>query len=135
MTDLAKAIYDYYNGVGVTAAALKSALTNGLWNTTAPQDTNYPYGTYSIVSLTQRINFIERYEDIIIQFNLFEDTTNSPVAINNLFDKLIAAFDFAELTVDNHTHIYMKRETSFLTKDENNIWQYNVSYRIYLKQT
>jgi len=122
MTDLFVAIMIRYSAV-----ALSSLLT-GLWNTEAPQDAVFPYGVFQLISDVPDWTFTEDFEDCLLQFNLFSNTSD-PVEICALFELLKAAFDFFDLDIPNHEIVSLVRENSILTRVEK-IWQYNVTYRI-----
>jgi hypothetical protein len=123
MTDLFAAIMTRYTNV-----ALSSLLT-GLWNTQAPQDAVFPYGVFQLISDVPDWTFSENLENILLQFNLFSDTSD-PVEICNLFELLKTAFDFLDLTIANYETVSMIRENAILTR--NGYWQYNVTYRVLL---
>jgi len=124
MTDLFKAIMIRY-----AAVPLASSLT-GLWNTLAPQDAVFPYGVFSLISDVPDWTFSENLENILLQFNLFSKASD-PVQICALYTLLKTAFDFLDLTIDNYETVYMVRENAILTRIED-VWQYNVTYRILL---
>ena len=123
MQDLFTAIMIRY-----AAASLSASLT-GLWNTQAPQDVVFPYGVFQLISDVPDWTFSENIEDILLQFNLFSDTSD-PVEICDLFELLKTAFDFLELSIANYETVSMIRENAILTRDD--YWQYNVTYRILL---
>lgn len=125
MTDLFAAIMVRY-----AAVPLKDSLTGGLWNTEAPQETAFPYGVFALISDVPDWTFSENLENILLQFNLFSDTSD-PVEICALFELLKTAFDFHELTIANYETVSMIRENAILTRVED-VWQYNVTYRIIL---
>lgn len=126
MTDLFAAIMVRY-----AAVPLSSSLT-GLWNTQAPQDAVSPYGVFTLISDVPEWTFSENFENCLLQFNLFSDE-NDPVEICALFELLKTAFDFLDLTIANHETVSMIRENVILTRIEN-VWQYNVTYRIILQK-
>ena len=125
MTDLFAAILTRY-----AAVPLSSSLT-GLWNTLAPQDAVFPYGVFALISDTPEWTFSENSENILLQFNLFSDTSD-PVQICALYELLKTAFDFLELSITNYETVSMIRENAILTRD--GYWQYNVTYRIILQK-
>jgi len=125
MTDLFAAIMIRY-----AAVPLASSLTGGLWSTLAPQDTAFPYGVFSLISDVPEWTFGENLENILLQFNLFSNTSD-PVQVCALFTLLKTAFDFLDLSIDNYETVSLIRENAILTKVED-IWQYNVTYRILL---
>ena len=126
MQDLFAAIMVRY----ADEAVLLSDSLTGLWNTQAPQEVVFPYGVFALISDVPSWTFSENLEDILLQFNLFSDESD-PVEICALFELLKTAFDFHELAIDNYETIYMVRENAILTRLEN-VWQYNVIYRILL---
>lgn len=127
MTNLFEAIYTAYMG-----SSLASSLS-ALHNTLAPEDAAFPYGTFSIISVTSDWTFTEEMENCLVQFNLFSNTVDA-TEICNLFELLKTAFDFVDLTIADYESISMIRENAILTKIEN-IWQYNVTYRVLLGQS
>jgi len=126
MTDLFAAIMTRY-----AAVPLSASLTGGLWNTQAPQDVVFPYGVFQLISDVPDWTFGENFENVLIQFNLFSDTSD-PMQICALFELLKTAFDFLELSVANYETVSMIRENAILTC--NDYWQYNVTYRIMLQK-
>lgn len=126
MTDLFVAIMTRYDAV-----ALSSSLT-GLWNTEAPQDAVFPYGVFQLISNVPEWQFEEDFENILLQFNLFSKTS-SPVQICALYTLLKTAFDFFDLTIANYETVSLIRENAILTRIEN-VWQYNVTYRIVMQK-
>jgi hypothetical protein len=125
MTDLFTAIITRYEAVSLSASL------TGLYNTQAPQDVTFPYGVFQLISDTPDWTFSENFENILLQFNLFSDTSD-PVEICDLFELLKTAFDFLELSVANYETVSMIRENANLTRD--GYWQYNVTYRILLQR-
>lgn len=124
MTDLFTAIYTRY-----LAMPLASPLT-ALHNTQAPEDAVFPYGVFSLISDVPDWTFSEKLENCLIQFNLFSNTVDA-TEICVLFELLKTAFDFHDLTIANYETVSMVRENSILTRVEN-VWQYNVLYRVLL---
>ena len=120
-------LYAKYNG----NAALK-AVVSGMYFTEAPQGTAYPYIVYHKISGVADYTYTEDMENVIIQFNIFDDH-NSSTTINDIYTKLTALFDWCSLTVVGWNSIYMKRELDNLTKD-NGIWNYMVSYRLEIQK-
>lgn len=112
-------------------AALK-AVVSGMYFTEAPQGTAYPYIVYHKISGVADYTYTEDMENVIIQFNIFDDH-NSSTTINDIYTKLTALFDWCSLTVVGWNSIYMKRELDNLTK-ENGIWNYFVQYRLEIQK-
>ena len=112
-------------------AALK-AVVSGMYLTEAPQGTAYPYIVYHKINGVADYTYTEDMENVIIQFNIFDDH-NSSTTINDIYTKLTALFDWCSLTVVGWDSIYMKRELDNLTKD-NGIWNYFVQYRLEIQK-
>jgi len=127
MQALFTGIWNKYNG----NAALKAAVS-GMYLTEAPQGTAYPYITYHKISGVADYTFTEDMENVIIQFNIF-DNNNSSTTINDIYTKLTALYDWCSLTVTGWNSIYMRRELDNLTK-ENDIWNYFVQYRLEIQK-
>ena len=126
MNDLFKGIYSKYKS-STGAGTLYADLTGGLHNTEAPQNTNYPYAIFYLISNIPHWTFDATMENSIVQFSIFDD--NSSVGnIGDIYKELTDLYDWTGLTVDNYSHVYLKRESSNLIKNED-IWQYVVDYR------
>jgi len=120
-------LWNKYNG----NAALK-AVVSGMYFTEAPQGTAYPYITYHKISGVADYTYTEDMENVIIQFNIYDDH-NSSTTINDIYTKLTALYDWCSLTVVGWDSIYMKRELDNLTRD-NGIWNYMISYRLEIQK-
>ena len=130
MKDLFKAIYAKFTGS--TGADLYANLTGGLHNTQAPQDTDYPYAVFYLISGIPHWTFDNTMENVIIQFTIYDD--NSSVEnVSDLYGYLTDLYDWTVLDIDNYHSIYMKRETSSLMKSSD-IWQQTVDYRIEIEE-
>jgi len=131
MNDLFKSIYAHY-----AADPLAAALTD-LYFTEAPPNAVFPYAVFSLVTDMANWTFTESFENCLVQFNIFSDTS-SATEIGELFVLLkgdVAAgegFDFFELVLDNFDTVSMEREMSNLVRVEK-VWQYNVTYRCVLQ--
>jgi len=112
-------------------AALK-AVVSGMYLTEAPQGTEYPYIVYHKISGVPDHTYTEDMENVIIQFNIYDDH-NSSTTINDIYTKLTALYDWCSLTVVGWDSIYMKRELDNLTRD-NGIWNYFVQYRLEIQK-
>ena len=112
-------------------AALKAVIT-GFYFTEAPQDAVMPYVVYHKISGVPDYTYTEDMENVIIQFNIFDEHSSS-TTINDIYTKLTALFDWSTLTVAGWNSIYMKRELYNLTRD-NDIWNYFVQYRLEIQK-
>jgi hypothetical protein len=126
MQELFEGIYDKYDG-----SALESEIT-GMYLEEAIQGAVYPYCVYHKISGVPNYTYTEEAENIIIQFDLYDDNS-SATDINTAFSALTTLYDWCSLTVAGWNSIYMKRELDLLNR-ENDIWHYIVSYRLEIQK-
>ena len=127
MQQLSKAITAQYNN----DAPLKAALTGGLWDTEAPQRTAYPYGVFQLISHRDDLTFTDTLENCIVQFKIYENTSSSSATLDVILQKLLTAFDFATLTIDDYTFVGMHKENIIKNKIDG-VWEYLILFRIML---
>jgi hypothetical protein len=116
--------------------AFFNTLSGGLWNTMAPQYPTYPYAVFQLVSDTADHLFIEIVEDVLLQFNIFDNSQSATTACN-LFKDLDALYDNCVLAVSNYGFLIMLREFNHLLRideAEGGFWQYIAQYRIMLEK-
>ena len=128
-TEIDAGIWSHYNA----SVVLKAVLVNGLWDTSAPQDTPYPFGVFQMISDVADYNFSDDFEDVLIQFKLFSDVSGSSIELIGMFNALIKVFDFAVMTVSGHKTVSMVRQTAEKLKIED-VWQYTILYRLLLEK-
>ena len=131
MDNLFKGIYSKFTG-STGASSLYVALDGGLYNTQAPQDTDYPYAVFYLISDIPHWTFDGTMENSLIQFTIYDDNA-SVENVCSLFTKLKTLYDFTTLTMTDYNSIYMKREFSSLEKSED-VWQYVVQYRTEIEE-
>ena len=110
---------------------LKTSVT-GLYLDRALQGTAYPYIVYHKISGRPDWTFTEDMENILLQFNIFDDHSSS-TTINDIYAKLTTLFDWCSLTVAGWNSIYMKRELDNLNRS-NDIWNYFVQFRLEIQK-
>jgi len=128
MNTLFTSIYTKYLASGLPAAGM-----TGLYNTEAPAGAVFPYSVFQLISDVPDWTFTEDFENCLVQFNLFSDHKTSPLEICALFELLKTAFDFVDLTVSGYKSVSLTREMSTLLRIDM-VWQYTVTYRIYLEK-
>lgn len=133
MIELFEALHDYFES-HADAAELKAALTGGLYNLEAPEDVDFPYGAFQLISDVPDHFASDKFylENCLFQFNLFSKKSSSRELLN-VYDKLISAFDFLILTITGYTALSCVRENTIQVPKLDGVWQLNVLYRIFLE--
>ena len=127
MQVLFNGIYSKFTG-STGAGTLYTLLGGRLHPNEAPQESAYPYGVYYLISDVPEYTFSETIETALIQFNLFDDNS-SATDINTAFTALTTLYDWATITIDGYTSVYMQRELSYLLR-ESDVWNYMIQYRL-----
>ena len=133
MNALFLGIWNKYDGDDT----LKASLTGGLWNTRVRQGKDMPYANFTMMSDIPNNTFTEDIEEYVFQFNIFYKEVDEVVAvtaITTIYENLVALYDDCELTVEGYTFIAMTREFSTYFYTGNDVWQYNIRYRIELQK-
>ncbi len=125
-----KAIYDAIVTKYNTGTALKAANTGGLWYDDPAQNTAFPYIAYYDLSGEPEYTFKENMERVQIQFSIW-GKTKSKATVLDIYDKLIALFDWCTLTLTGYTSIYMKRISTIpLESEDKEVFGKGVIYDI-----
>jgi len=133
MLELFEAIFSHYQSDPL------SRHLKGFYHTEAPQEAEFPYGVFSLVSNVQDFTYTEDFENCLVQFNLYSDDS-SPRQACELYELLKGdpvegtGFDFLELSIEEYRTVSLMRENAILTRVEG-VWQYNVTYRMVLQKT
>jgi len=107
-----------------------TSIGSRLYNTQAPQNAIFPFAVFTIVSNINEFTFTTSFENTLVQFSLFS-TSESVQEVKDMFSHCKILFDWCELSVSGYDFLYMRRENSYLTKDDRPAWQRIVEYRIY----
>lgn len=102
----------------------------------APQDATLPFCTYHIISNSYDYTFSDNFEDFLIQFSIFSETSSSS-EIMDIFENLKTLFDWCDssLSVTGYSVSRFERifaDTSWIA--EESCWAQTVQYRIVLKK-
>ena len=127
MQVLLNGIYSKFTG-STGAGSLYALLGGRLRFSEARQKETYPYGVYHLISDVPEYTFRETIENALIQFNLFDDDS-SATDINTAFTALTTLYDWATISIDGYTSVYMQRELSYLLR-ESDVWNYMIQYRL-----
>jgi hypothetical protein len=83
----------------------------------APAGTEFPYCVFFIVSGVPEWQFVERFEDTLIQFSLFSSSQGA-TEITTMYTDLKALFDDCSMTITGDTLIWFRRENLTTMVDE-----------------
>ena len=128
MNALFKAIYDEF----AADAPLVAAVTD-LYNTTVPQDTDAPYLVMLLINSNHEWTFNTDLEDTLIQFSIYS-SNSSPEQAGDIYELLKTCFDDAVLTIVGWDSVIMVRETSNLMRTPDDMWHYQVDYRLLIQK-
>jgi hypothetical protein len=131
MKNLTTAIYGKLSG-----SSLSTLIGDRLFKGRAPENTEYPYVVFFVVSDVPDLTFTEDYEDILLQFSLFS-STSSTTEIEDMYAALKSLYDECALTITGATLVWMKRANSqFMVEDHetpsgtSQVYHYAVDYDI-----
>ncbi len=121
------------------ASAFLTAIGGRFYDTEAPQGAVFPYCVYKMVIDTKEWQFVERFEDILLQFSIFS-TTRSSTEANDIYKKLNAVYDESVVTPVGYRSIWMWRNNLTIIKDEITTlkgtvgaWHYAVDYNYFIE--
>ena len=111
---------------------LYNDLKGQLYFTQASQKATFPYCVYTPISHMYEFQFIENFENIVIQFSIFS-LDASAENIEKYFEDLKVLYDWCNLTIDGYRHVYMRRGQSRLLRDDR-AWHRITDYRCYIEK-
>ena len=128
MNALLTAIFTRFSG-----SDFSTDIGGRMYSRYAPQGTPFPYAVVSIPVDLGDWMFVERFDDLDVQFNLFSQST-SETEIGTMLTNLRSRYDDTTLSVTGYTHLYCQFERAVALSDaEENIRQYSVFYNILLQ--
>jgi len=109
---------------------------NGMYFSVAPKDAVMPYVTYHMITNYPTWGFVSNsrgvttYENLLVQFNIYSETENSPSEVIQIHSDLIKLYDSTTITMENHTQVMLKRSGSpILTRiGDDPVWVYSCDY-------
>ena len=114
--------------------SLYTLVSGKMYKERAPQDAAPPYIVYHIISDVPDWTFDTDFERVRIQFNLYSDEESSS-EVEDIYAALRSVYEWKELTVEDWSHVYMRRELARLSKDpEDDMWVWAVDYEILVEQ-
>ena len=143
MKELFQAILTYYNAATTSDFYSSMGGANRLYLHQAPwTDANldaidYPYTVFRDVARVPEYFFCtQMQEEVLIQFDIFGDTTESALNITTYAEELHDLFDDADLTLTNYGCLQFQRDLSnLLIEDEGDqrIWHHITQYIVLLE--
>jgi hypothetical protein len=136
MKPLLQAIYTKVTELtGGNHNSFYNAISGRFYFVQAPQETAFPYSVYHLLTDTYDFTFTEEFEEIIIQFDMYDQDPSSS-DILDATEYLKTLFDWCRPTVTGYSVSHgMERIFSTIDWfDEDGVWQSVVQYRISLKK-
>lgn len=124
-----------YNKALTGSNTFKTAVNSRFYFFMAPQNTTFPYATYDFVVNTYDNQFNEDFEEFVVQFSIFSQSTSSSEA-GDIYGYLTTLFDWCSLTITGYSLVEMKRmstTTDYFSDDT--VWMYTVDYKVWMKKT
>ncbi len=103
------------------ASPFNAAVGGRMWLMRAPQNSQYPFCVYSLVSNLPGHTFNTEYEELVLQFSIFDKAPdNSSRGVAVLMDaqsKLWALYDFSQPSIAGYTTTIMRRARNMVLND------------------
>lgn len=131
-------IYTYFGTTN--CQSFSSAIAGRLYLNEAPTTADFPYAIYSLVANEYDENWHTGYDEALVDFELYSDSTGGATEITDLYEHLKTGFDNANFSVTSNSLLRFKRENAWLNKlpdvvPNKSIWQYVVQYRCLLRNS
>ena len=128
----------YTRAAGASGTAFMASIGSRFYDTEAPAGAEYPYCVYLIVSDVKDWQFVERFEDVLIQFSIFSTASSSGEA-KDIYTLLVALYDEQPLVVDGMTQfLWMWRNNASIMKEEHttpagtaSVWHIAVDFNVF----
>ena len=137
MRNLTTALYTYTVADAVGSGFMTS-IGSRFYDTEAPEGAAYPYCVYLIITDIKDWQFVERFEDVSIQFSIFSTASSSGEA-KDIYTKLVALYDEQYLNIGAMVQfLWMWRNNTTIMKEEHTtrsgtvgVWHIAVDFDIY----
>ena len=131
----------YTRAAGASGTAFMASIGSRFYDTEAPAGAEYPYCVYLIVSDVKDWQFVERFEDVLIQFSIFSTASSSGEA-KDIYTLLVALFDECSLAITGYAHfLWMWRNNLTTMRDEVTtpagtvgVWHFAVDFDLYYEK-
>ncbi len=131
MKNLTTAIYGRLSG-----SSFSTAIGGRMYKSQAPENTEFPYAVYRVVTNTPERTFSEDYENTTIQFSLFSIASGT-TEIEGMFTNLKTLYDEQSFSITGSTLIWMRRATTVFNVEDHitpngtqRVWAYHVDFEI-----
>lgn len=131
MKELTTAIWGKLSG-----STLAGYISNRLFKGRAPDDADYPYAVYMVVTNTPERTFTEDFENTTIQFSLFSISSGT-TEIENMYSALKGLYDEQPLTITGSTLVWMRRDNAVFSVEDHavvggtqRVWAYHVDFSV-----
>jgi len=101
----------------ITGAALNTDVGGRIYLDRAPDNCEFPYVVYSIVSAVPEKTFTEHYTNTLIQFSLFSSSSGA-TGIATMYNDLKSLFDECSLTITGNSLVWMREQNLTTMIDE-----------------
>jgi len=139
MKNLSKAIYGHAVTDAVSSGFM-SSIGSRLYDTEAQPGAEYPYCVYMIISDVNEWEFVERFEDVLIQFSIYS-TASGSTEIKDIYTKLKTLYDESVFSIDDNTLLWMWRNNLTTMRDSittpngtAGLWHYAVDYNLLMEK-
>lgn len=136
MKELQSAIVTKFNALtGGNHNTFYTGIGSRLYFRKAPNvEVTFPYCIFYFGSDVNDYQFIEEFDNVVVQFSIFSNTSSSS-ELGDLLTYAKSLFDWCTLTVSNYTFLKMERiyanHGDWIAEEE--IWQTVIQYRILLE--
>lgn len=130
-------IYDEFLNNADLLAALGGDTARRLYNTKIPQNPSYPLCVFQYISGVPDPTFTSDGEIAQFQFSAYHksDDPLDKTTINDVFKKLTACYDDADLTITGYSSIGVTRGVSNFVPTVDDTQQYVINYEIMIEET
>lgn len=130
-------IYNEFLNNADLLAALGGNTARRLYKTKAMQNPSYPYAVFQYISGVPDPTFTSDGEIAQYQFSIFHksDDPLDKTTIDDVFKKLTACYDDADLTVAGYSSIAVTRGVSNFVPTVDDTQQYVINYEIMIEET
>ncbi len=131
-------IYDEFLNNADLLAALGGDTERRMYKTKIPQRPSYPCAVFQYISGVPDPTFTSDGEIAQYQFSIYHQDIDDPLdktTIDDVFKKLTACYDDADLTITGYSSIGVTRGVSNFVSTVDDTQQYVINYEIMIEET